>query len=210
MTTAISKAQTSLTLQQQISVLGERLRPCGDEGVAKSMRALLTSGLALPSTIAPADMNKVYAFALSGLSMDALNTAIKKLIRGEYNIDRKSFIPLPPEMAGIVRQEQRVIFEDLARAKQTLASIQLQRRQAPDESAVRRVAKLKADFIAQHAAFKAAENPSRSEREVDADQAAHLAKIMSLTDAPTISKEQMQQRGMAQAILDKSTNEVDG
>jgi hypothetical protein len=92
--------------------------------VAKALRTLQTGGLALSANIKAKDMNTVYSYALSGLSSEALTIACKKLVRGEYDIERKSFIPLPPELAAMVRAEQRLISDDLARARATLDSLQ--------------------------------------------------------------------------------------
>lgn len=115
------------TLQQQITATAERLRPCGDDGVAKALKTLQTAGLALSSTIAPGDAQTVYSYALAGLSHEALTTACKKLIRGEYDIERKSFMPSPAELAAVVRAEQRRIAEDHARLRDTMASVELLR-----------------------------------------------------------------------------------
>ncbi|WEJ09957.1 hypothetical protein N0Q91_18915 [Sinorhizobium sp. K101] len=159
MTTALT---TLSTLQQQITATAERLRPCGDDGVAKALKTLQTAGLALASTIAPGDAQTVYAYALSGLSHEALTIACKKLIRGEYNIDGKAFIPVPAEFASIVRSEQRLISEEHARLKDTVASIQLARPEkgtANDPEARARVRTIIEEFRGWHKGQK--ENEAR-------------------------------------------------
>jgi len=126
-------------LERQITAATEKLRPTGDDGVAKALRTLQTGGLSLSASIAAKDMNTVYSYALSGLSNEALTTVCKKLVRGEYDIERKAFIPLPPELAAMVRAEQRVFSEDLSRLRGMSESIKLAKPEPKNEAMKARI-----------------------------------------------------------------------
>ncbi|UIJ95984.1 hypothetical protein Q1M62_20350 [Sinorhizobium meliloti] len=195
MTTALT---TLSTLQQQITATAERLRPCGDDGVAKALKTLQTAGLALSSTIAPGDAQTVYSYALAGLSHEALTTACKKLIRGEYNIDRKAFIPIPSELAAMVRAEQRLISEEHVRLRDTIASIELSRPEngTPEDPEARaRVRAMLAGFRSWHQAEKEKETGGYvPEIPPSPEEIERWKKIMDLPDARSVSSEQMAYR----------------
>ena len=194
---------TLSTLQQRITAIADRMAPAGDDGVAKALRTLQTGGLALSANIKPKDMNTVYSYALSGLSHDALTTVCKKLVRGEYDIDRKAFIPLPPEMAAMVRAEQRPIIDDLSRARAALASIQPETpvERSPEEQA--RVKALRLQFLNAHQDFKERNGLAHTPtvETLDEEKAAYFARILSLKDAPTISPEQHAERSKRSAQI---------
>jgi len=185
---------TLSTLQQRITAIADRMAPAGDDGVAKALRTLQTGGLALSANIKPKDMNTVYSYALSGLSHDALTTVCKKLVRGEYDIDRKAFIPLPPEMAAMVRAEQRLISDDLSRARASLASMQPEApvERSPEEQA--RVKELRLQFLNAHQDLKERNGLAPAVETLDEDKAEYFSRIMSLKDAPIISAEQHAER----------------
>lgn len=205
----MTNALTTLsTLQQQITAFAERLRPCGDEAVAKALRTLQTAGLSLSANIPPSEVNTVYSYALSGLSGEALTTVCRKLIRGEYQVNH-GFVPLPSELATMVRVEQQALSEELYRLKTTREALEFaqSRNAAPqkgtcrDPDSVARVKAMREAFLRNHAAEKAkAVNPvphmptSPERREM-------LAKIMDMPDAPNISAEQMAYRRKCEAEL---------
>ncbi|WP_322884284.1 hypothetical protein U8C35_09645 [Sinorhizobium medicae] len=195
MTTALT---TLSTLQQQITATAERLRPCGDDGVAKALKTLQTAGLALSSTIAPGDAQTVYSYALAGLSHEALTTTCKKLIRGEYNIDRKAFIPIPAELAAMVRAEQRLISEEHVRLRDTIASIELSRPEngtTEDPEARARVRKMLEGFRSWHQGEKEKETGGYvPEMPPSPEEIERWKKIMDLPDARSVSAEQMAYR----------------
>ncbi|WP_234840044.1 hypothetical protein [Sinorhizobium meliloti] len=203
MTTALT---TLSTLQQQITATAERLRPCGDDGVAKALKTLQTAGLALASTISPSDAQTVYGYALAGLSHEALTTACKKLIRGEYNIDRKAFIPIPAELAAMVRAEQRLISEEHVRLKDTIASIELSRPEngtADDPEARARVRKMLEGFRSWRQAEKEKETRGGiPEMPPSPEEIERWKKIMDLPDARSVSAEQMAYRRKVEMDID--------
>jgi len=186
---------TSSTLEQQITVGQARLAPAGDDAVAKSLRSLQAAGMGIKPSIAASEVNAVYSYALANLSGAALAIVVRKLIRGEYDIDRKQFVPVPPELAAMVRAEQRVIVDDLARARQTLEAIK-GRTVDPDEgtpqdpAAKERVKDLLAGFRQSHKSAKEAARGNYTTEEVSPEKAAMWSKIMDLPDAKEISKEQ--------------------
>lgn len=207
MTTAL--VATSSTLQQQITAIADKLRPCGEEGAAKAIRTLRTGGMGLPSTIKAEDVNKVYSYALSGLSSEALTIACKKLVRGEYDIERKSFIPLPPELAAMVRAEQRLISDDLARARATLDSLKPAPVEQRSPEAQARVRALRLDYLNRHQEHKERNGLAPVADEFNDEKAAYFERIMSLKDAPFVSAEQVaerQKRSMQIANSNFSTN----
>lgn len=193
---------TLSTLQQRITAIADRMAPAGDDGVAKALRTLQTGGLALSANIKAKDMNTVYSYALSGLSHDALTTVCKKLVRGEYDIDRKAFIPLPPEMAAMVRAEQRFISDDLSRARASLASMQPE---APVERSAEeqaRVRSLRLGFLNKHQEYKERNGLAPTPETFDEDKAEYFKRILSLKDAPCVTAEQMIERNKRAAQID--------
>jgi len=178
-------------LDREISAATERLQPTGSEGVAKALRTLLTGGLSLSSSIAAKDMNTVYSYALSGLSNEALVIVCKKLVRGEYDIDRKAFIPLPPEMSAMVRAEQRIISEDLARARAKLEAVTTPKPADRSPEAIERVRKLRQSFLATHKAEKEKAHPQAVEPAMDEERQAYFDRILALKDAPVVTEEHM-------------------
>ncbi|MDX1194713.1 hypothetical protein GOL96_25580 [Sinorhizobium medicae] len=157
-----------------------------------------TAGLALSSTIAPGDAQTVYSYALAGLSHEALTTACKKLIRGEYNIDRKAFIPIPSELAAMVRAEQRLVSEEHARLRDTIASIELSRPEngtTEDPEARARVRKMLEGFRSLHQGEKEKETGGYvPEMPPSPEEIERWKKIMDLPDARSVSAEQMAYR----------------
>jgi len=171
-----------------------RLTPAGEDGVAKALRTLQTGGLALSSNIKAKDMNTVYSYALSGLSSDALTIACKKLVRGEYDIERKSIIPLPPELAAMVRAEQRLISDDLARARATMDSMQPAPVVERSVEAQARVKALRLGFLNEIQEYKQRNGLTPTPDEFNDEKAAYFERIMALKDAPVITAEQMVER----------------
>lgn len=208
MTTALA---TSSTLAAQITVVTDRLAPVGDDAIAKALRSLQTAGLGLPASVNPKDMNKVYSYALQGLSHEALMVAVRKLVRGEYDIDRKAFIPTPPELAAMVRSEARVITDDLVRLKQKAEAIRLQSKPSTTEGTARdpkareRVQALLGQFRASVAASKAQERGAVADDSVSPEMADMWAKIMDLPDAKEVGIEQVQYRNAVRAKLAKAS-----
>jgi hypothetical protein len=64
-------------------------------------------------------MLDVYGYALSELSAGALQKVTERLIKGQ--IERASYwsIPIPPELAAMVREEERALRNDLRRLMDT-------------------------------------------------------------------------------------------
>lgn len=208
MTTALA---TSSTLAAQITVVTDRLAPVAEDAIAKALRSLQAAGLGLPSSVNPKDMNKVYSYALHGLSHEALMVAVRKLVRGEYDIDRRAFIPTPPELAAMVRAETRVITDDLVRLKQKAEAIGLQSKPsttegtASDPKARERVQVLLGRFRAAVAASKAQDRRYVADDSVSPEMADMWAKIMDLPDAKEVGIDQVHYRNSVREKLAKTS-----
>lgn len=191
-------------MEQQITATQARLAPAAESDIAKVLVSLRSAGMGLPTGMKPEDVTTVYSYALSGLSTDALNIAAKKLIRGEYPIERKAFIPTPPELAAIVRAESRVISDDLVRLKDTAESMRGPEKPKVDEAAKARIREKLAQFRADHAAQKAASKTPVVEEEMTHEQVAYFRKIQDLPDAPEITPEQMRHRNAIASRIEKA------
>lgn len=142
----------------------------------------------------------VYSFALAGLSHDAIVIAVKRLIRGEYDIN-KAFIPTPPELAAIVRSEAKNIMDDLVRLKATAEAMRPQEKATPaDEGMKARIRERLAEFRASHRMAKEAER-GQVVAEVTPEKAAMLRKILALPDAKEVSAEHIRNRQVAEKLI---------
>ena len=116
MTGSMTTTPQISTLEREITVLTERLREPGDAVALRCLEMLLTAGFVFPSSIDPEQAAKVYGFALSRVPAVGIDSATKKLIRGEYERDGHRYLPLPPEWAALARKEAEKIREDRMRA----------------------------------------------------------------------------------------------
>lgn len=122
---------TRSTLQSEISAITEKLAPCGDEEVGRCLASLMDAGMMIPASIQAADKVEEYRIALKGIPIHGLRTVFVKLKRGEYELDNRSFIPLPAEMAAMAHAECRSLRDDRARANERLRTIDENRRLPP-------------------------------------------------------------------------------
>jgi hypothetical protein len=122
---------TLSTLQNEISVITEKLAPCGSEEVGRCLASLMDAGMMIPASIQAEDKVEEYRIALKGVPLHGLRTVFVKLKRGEYDIENRSFIPLPAEMAAMSHAECRSLRDDRARANERLRTIADNRKMQP-------------------------------------------------------------------------------
>lgn len=182
---------TLSTLNAQISALTERLAPAQDEHVSEAIRSLLAAGLSLPGNMNPEKAPDVYAFALSKVSATGVRKAVAKLVRGEYDLKNRAFIPTPPEFADIARRETRELVDDLSRLKMHRESITFEPTVHDDETKAR-VRQLLKNFRAETEAAMS-KNAEITEPLSD-ERAEYWRSIMALKDAETVTEEQKQFR----------------
>lgn len=149
----------------------------------------------------------IYTYALGGLSHDALNIAVKKIIRGEYNINR-AFIPTPPELAAIVRAEAKVITDDLVRLKATAEAMRPEEPAKVSEEGKARIRKMLEEYRASHRLAKEAER-GNVVPEVTPERIDMLSRIMALPDAKEITAEQMANRRAAAALIERNSGNAE-
>lgn len=182
---------TLSTLNAQISAITERLAPAQDEHVAEAIRSLLAAGLSLPGNMNIDKAPDVYAFALSKVSATGVRKAVAKLVRGEYDLKNRAFIPTPPEFADLARRETRELVDDLSRLKLHRESITFEPTVHDDETKAR-VRKLLKNFRGETDAAKS-KNADATEPMSD-ERAEYWRSIMALKDAETVTEEQKQFR----------------
>lgn len=179
------------TLNEQITALTERLAPAQDTHVTEAIRSLLSAGLSLPGNMDASKAPEIYAYALSKVSATGVRKAVAKLVRGEYELKNRAFIPTPPEFADLARRETRELVDDLARLKAHREAITFQPT-VHDEGARARVRQLLKNFRAENEAVKS-RNIELMEPMSD-ERAAYWRSIMALKDAETVTEEQKQFR----------------
>lgn len=180
------------TLEQEISVLSERLRPVDDDFIAAEIRPLLEI-LPFPSSMNPAAAPAAYAFALKGVSRHGLRIAVRKVIRGEYDKLNRSFMPSPPELAALARREIGTTVDDLVRAKEIRAAMTPEVDATPPAERARQIARVKemaADFKRDHEASKVRETGTPVADLMSDERRARLAKIMDMPERADINAEE--------------------
>lgn len=135
------------TLEKEITVLTERLKPATEDHVAEALGSLLAAGLPLSPTIDPEKAPAVYAFALANVSAAGLKRAVAKLIRGEYENINRSFAPSAPALASFARAEAKTITDDLARARLKRDSMKPPVAEKKSPESIARVQALVAGFV---------------------------------------------------------------
>jgi hypothetical protein len=141
---------TLSTLQTEISVLTDRLKPATDDHIADAIRSILASGLALPAAMDPDKAPAIYSFALANVSAAGLKRAVTKVIRGEYEKLNRAFAPSAPELAALARAEAKVIMDDLARAKLKFESMSPPPIEKKSPESIKRVQAMVASFTKSH------------------------------------------------------------
>ncbi|MDX3973272.1 hypothetical protein [Shinella sp.] len=182
---------TLSSLNAQISAVTERLAPARDEHVSEAIRSLLSAGLSLPGGMNLEKAPDVYAFALSKVSATGVKKATAKLVRGEYELKNRAFIPTPPEFADLARRETRELVDDVARLKAHRDALTTHP-VVHDEASRAKVRQLLKNFRAAHEASKS-KNADVTQPMTD-DRAEYWRSIMSLKDADAVTEEQKQFR----------------
>lgn len=197
---------TLSTLQQEITVLTEKLAPVTDDHVSRSIRSLLAAGLSLPSGMTVEAAPEIYAFALAGVPAFGVQKATAGVIRGEYDIN-KGFVPKPPEFAAISRLETKAIRDDLVRLREKEATLQEAStpREKTSEEQKERIRQLHAQFKAAHAESKVGERFSPIPADMTPEQLAYWEQIQAIKDAPTITEEQRAMRSKIASSMATAT-----
>lgn len=191
---------TLSTLNREISVLTDKLAPINDDQAGVAFRRLLMTGLSLPASMDAAKAPGIYAFALRGISHDGLHRAVEKVIRGEYDNISRSFMPTPPELAALAREEAKVIVADLIRLKDRRESITPQKVEVDRSPEV--MARVKALRKKALQELQAAKVTGTTSEPMTDEQAEYWAKINGLKDRPDVSMEQREFRSKVAASLD--------
>lgn len=182
---------TLSTLNAQISAITERLAPAQDEHVSEAIRSLLAAGLSLPGNMNIDKAPDVYAFALSKVSATGVRKAVAKLVRGEYDLKNRAFIPTPPEFADLARRETRELVDDLSRLKSHRESLIFEPT-VHDETTKARVREILKNFRAENAASKS--KSADLTEPMTPERAEYWRSIMSFKDADSVTEEQKQFR----------------
>ena len=180
------------TLTRQIGALTEQLQPVTDDTIAKALRMMMGVGLSLPATIDPASAVDAYAVALEGIGREGVERAAKRVIRGEYDI-HKGFVPTAPEFAALARKEARTIGEDLARLRESQATLEdATRPRAPSNpEMIARIKQMNRDYQHRHQAEKSREDRSGANAPIDDERRARLEKILAAPERPGIRPEEV-------------------
>ncbi len=119
---------------------------------------------------------------------------------GEFDKFR-GFMPTPSEFAEIVRNEQRSISEDLARARAKMEALTPEPVVEKSAEARARVRALREAFLAEHKADLERRHPAAVPEVFDEDRAEYFSRIMALKDAPVITAEQTAERNKRAAQI---------
>lgn len=179
------------TLDRQISALTEKLAPVHQDHISEAVASMLKAGMSLPSNMDPSEAPAVYGFAMNGASVGGVKRAVVKLIRGEYDLRNRSFIPSPPELAALARDETRIFVADRARLRETMQSL-TERPEPRSPEMTARAKELVAHWRASEEARKA--ETALPHQPMTEDRADYWRRIMDVKDAPNPGDEQMQFR----------------
>lgn len=182
---------TLSTLNAEITALTDRLAPAQETHVTEALRSLISAGLSLPGNMDAAKAPEIYAYALSKASATGVRKAVAKLVRGEYDLRNKAFIPTPPEFADLARMETREIVDDLSRLKARREALTYQPT-VHDEGVRARVRQIAKNFRAAHEASKS-KNADLTEPMTE-ESAEYWRSIMALKDADNVTEEHKQFR----------------
>lgn len=178
------------TLNREITALTERLAPVKADGVLRSLEAMQSAGMTIPSGIDPKKLDVVYGYALDGVPSCGLMIATQKLIKGDYagNPDvLLGMIPKPPVLAALAKLEARTAREDLVRKREIETAITHKPEEIDRSPEV--IARVKARRVEVVEQLRTAHTPIAHEP-LDDEKAEYWSKIQRLKDADSISAEQ--------------------
>lgn len=204
-------SKTLSNLDAKIGDLASKLEVCGPDDIALAINGLMNGGKVFPTSIQAESPLEEYRMALCGLSREALRKVYSKLKRGEYRDFNTDFLPIPARMAELVRSEQRILVDDIARLRQTREAIAFteQRRAegaVKDEGTKARIRAMLAEFRRAHEEQKAIERGQPVEVPITPERAAELEKMMALPDAPEVNAEHLQYRRSVMNKIEAATN----
>lgn len=179
-------------MTRQIGALTDQLQPVTDETIAKALRMMMGVGLSLPATIDPANAVDAYAIALEGIGREGVERAAKRVIRGEYDI-HKGFVPTAPEFAALARKEARTIGDDLARLRESQATLEdaSRPREPSNPAMIARIKEMNRNFQHQHQASKDRTDRSGAHAPIDDERRARLEKILAAPERPDVRPEEI-------------------
>lgn len=183
---------TLSTLNQQIGALTDQLRPVPDDLIAKSIRMMLAAGMSLPATVKPENAAGVYAYALKGVATTGVETATRKIIRGEYNINH-GFVPTAPEFAAMARLEARMISDDLARLREKKETIEdlATPKQVSSPEELERIRQIYANFRQAYMADKDRSRGFGATEEMTDERRERLEKILATPERSDAKPEEI-------------------
>lgn len=124
-------------LEQKISSAIEDVKPASESAISARLLKLEAAGMSYDSKIQnPA---KVYWFALRNLPWVSIRHVTEKLISGEYPKHTR-YIPIPAEMAALVRSHASALYDTLARLKLTSEALRGEPDKDPEELERERIA----------------------------------------------------------------------
>lgn len=179
----------------------EQLQAASDDAIIARVLSLRNAGLRWPQGIDEKTAARVYGFALKGLPLAALKSAVTKIIQGEF-ADIRDFMPTPPALAALVRAEARPLIDRRANLKLTQEAMERvssgEASEMPDEAAKARVRAMVAGVRASAEAFKRQNSPNyKPDASISAEQADYYRQILALNDAPNVSADHMAARRFA-------------
>ncbi len=184
---------TLSTLETQIGALTKQLAPAQETHVTEAIRSLISAGLSLPVNMDAAKAPEIYSFALGKVSATGVKKAVAKLVRGEYPLKNKAFIPLPPDFADLARGEDRVVIDDLAGLRSSKEMLEGASRQGersnPEQLA--RIRELHKNFQHFHEANKDRTDRSGAHSPIDDERRARLEKILAAPERPDVRPEEI-------------------
>lgn len=137
-TTTTENSQLS-TLTDRLSVATALVQPASDDVIKSRLLMMQRSGLQWPPGIDAGRAPEIYCFALKRLSIQGIKDAVERIVQGLEGADR--YIPTPPALAAIVRRVSVPLFDDVARIRETIQTIE-EGREARESNSPERLASI--------------------------------------------------------------------
>lgn len=184
------------TLQREISNLRASLQPASEDAIAARIIAMHEAGLSYPQAINPKKARAAYSFALRGCAIEALRITSIKILRGEIPTIRR-FLPTPPELAALVREEHSRLSSEARSARDQLEALeyQPQPKRTPEEQARAEAVVARARNLIKSSA-RPADGISNSDPE-------YWSKIAALKDRPHVYPEHEKFRERVKSTLEE-------
>lgn len=126
------------SLIDQLTAVNEKLKPASPDGIASKLLKLKRAGLNYPPGLDPSSAASIYNFALKDLPNEALSLVCIRILQGEIK-GVKDFIPTPPALAALTREQAGFMWRDRERIKLALESMSAGDYVPPSDDAKSRV-----------------------------------------------------------------------